>query len=113
VAQGTPAELTRDPQPRLRFRLASALNPEARTALADTLTAGRPGGHLIDDGPARYRFDGIETSPDLGAATVAAELAVLAAWCAERGVLIAEIRTTGSSLEERYLELTGGQAEDA
>ncbi|HEY7828191.1 MAG TPA: ABC transporter ATP-binding protein [Candidatus Limnocylindrales bacterium] len=113
VAQGTPAELTRDPQPRLRFRLASALNPEARTALADTLTAARPGGHLIDDGPARYRFDGIETSPDLGAATVAAELAVLAAWCAERGVLIAEIRTTGSSLEERYLELTGGQAEDA
>ena len=32
-------------------------------------------------------------------------MAVLAAWCAERGLLIAELRTTGGTLEERFLEL--------
>jgi ABC-2 type transport system ATP-binding protein len=104
VAQGTPAELTSGSQPRLRFRLAAALDADARTALAGVLAPGQ----LVDDGPARYRLDGLESSP----AKVAAELAALAAWCAERGVLIAEIRTSGSSLEERYLELTGGRADD-
>ncbi len=104
VAQGTPAELTSGPQPRLRFRLAAALDADARTALAGVLAPGQ----LVADGPARYRLDGLESSP----AKVAAELAALAAWCAERGVLIAEIRTSGSSLEEHYLELTGGRADD-
>jgi hypothetical protein len=29
------------------------------------------------------------------------------AWAAERDVLVAELRTAGGSLEDRYLELTG------
>jgi len=32
-------------------------------------------------------------------------VAVLAAWCAERGLLLAELRTAGGTLEERFLEL--------
>ena len=37
-------------------------------------------------------------------------IAALAAWCSERGLLIAELSAVGATLEERYLELTGGQA---
>jgi len=31
----------------------------------------------------------------------------LAGWCAERGLLITELRVGAASLEERYLELVG------
>ena len=34
-------------------------------------------------------------------------VAALAAWCAERGLLLAELRVGAASLEERYLELVG------
>ena len=34
----------------------------------------------------------------------------LAAWCAERGLLITELRLGAASLEERYLELVGADA---
>jgi hypothetical protein len=34
-------------------------------------------------------------------------VAALAAWCAERGLLITELRLGSASLEERYLELVG------
>jgi ABC-2 type transport system ATP-binding protein len=34
-------------------------------------------------------------------------VAAVATWAADEGVLVAELRTTGGSLEERYLELTG------
>jgi hypothetical protein len=45
-----------------------------------------------------YRLEGLEPT--------AATVGVLAARCAELDLLIAELRTTGASLEERYLELT-------
>jgi ABC-2 type transport system ATP-binding protein len=101
VATGTPAELSAEAQPRLRFRLEGALDPADRVALAAAL-----GGRSITDdgGPGRYRVDGVGSSPEL--------VAALSGWCAERGLLIAELRTTGASLEERYLALTGGQAGD-
>jgi ABC-2 type transport system ATP-binding protein len=101
VATGTPAELSAEAQPRLRFRLERALDPADRAALAAAL-----GGLPItgDGGPGRYRVDGVGSSPEL--------VAALSGWCAERGLLIAELRTTGASLEERYLALTGGQAGD-
>jgi hypothetical protein len=34
----------------------------------------------------------------------------MAAWCAERGLLIGELRVGAASLEERYLELVGAEA---
>ena len=59
---------------------------------------------VADGGPGRYRVDGPTPSP--------AVVAALAAWCAERGVLIVELRTGGGTLEERYLELTGAAGDD-
>ena len=53
---------------------------------------------VVEDG-ARYRLDGGLATPAL--------VAGLAGWCEARGVLIVELRV-GGSLEERYLELTGG-----
>jgi hypothetical protein len=35
----------------------------------------------------------------------------IARWCAERGLLLQELRTTTATLEERYLELVAGARE--
>jgi hypothetical protein len=94
---------------RLRVRLDRTLSEADRAGLESALSVALPlgtaGVRLDDDGgPGRYRLDGAEPSPRL--------VAALGAWCAERGVLITELRTAGSSLEERYLELTGGRGAD-
>jgi len=99
VAAGTPAELTGTGAPRIRFRLSAALDPGGRDAL---VAAVAPGARIVEDGTdARYELRDLPSPPD--APTVAA----LAAWCAERGLLIAELRVGAASLEERYLELVG------
>jgi ABC-2 type transport system ATP-binding protein len=101
VASGTPAELTGGGTPRLRFRLSAALDAADRDAL---VAAVAPGSRLVDDGAdARYELADLAAPPD--AATVAA----LAAWCAERSLLLAELRVGAGSLEERYLELVGSE----
>jgi ABC-2 type transport system ATP-binding protein len=101
VAEGSPAELAAGAQPRLRFRFDRGLDPGERAGLATILGPGR----LLDDGATgRYRLDGVDSNPDL--------VAGLAGWCAARALLIAEVRTTGSTPEERYLELTGGRSLD-
>jgi len=99
LAAGTPAELVAGSAPALRFRLATAdghdlaLDAEALAGLGAAL-----GGTIEDDGSAgRHRLAGREPDPRA--------VAVLAAWCAERGLLLAELRTTGGTLEERFLEL--------
>jgi len=99
LAAGTPAELVAGSAPVLRFRLATA---EGRDPVLDPATlAGLGvalGGTIEEDGAAsRHRLAG--RAPDPGA------VAVLAAWCAERGLLLAELRTGGGTLEERFLEL--------
>src|SRR3954462_4604308 len=95
VALGTASELTSDADPALRFRLRATLDDRDLAALA-----GRVGASVVtDDGVGRYRVRERPPDPDL--------IAALAAWFAERGVPIVELRTDGSSLEERYLELTG------
>ena len=93
VAAGSPAELVAGSGPVLRFRLGAALAPADAALLAAAL-----GGSLERDGSiGHYRLAGAVPGP----ATVAS----LAAWCAERGLLLAELRTSGGTLEERFLEL--------
>ena len=50
---------------------------------------------------AHYELTGLAAAPDPRL------VAALAAWCAERGLLITELRLGAASLEERYLELVG------
>jgi ABC-2 type transport system ATP-binding protein len=99
VASGSPGELAAGAKPRLRFRLKGSLDPNQRASLAHALATRRAGAALEAETDAGYyRVDGVE--PD------AALIAVLAAWCGAAGCLIRELRTTGGTLEEVYLEIT-------
>jgi ABC-2 type transport system ATP-binding protein len=101
VAAGTPGELAAGARPRLRFRLERGLDTDGQAALMRSLRAVRPGAVVtaeVDAG--QYRVDG--AAPD------AALIAAVAAWCASAGCLIRELRTTAGTLEDVYLELTGG-----
>jgi ABC-2 type transport system ATP-binding protein len=100
VALGSPAELTAGAVPRIRFRLAVALSDADRDALGTRLADGRAP-TVVDEGGGRYRLEGLEPDPVV--------IARLAAWCAERGVLLHELATGGGSLEDRYLELLAGE----
>lgn len=98
VARGSAAELAGANQPRLRFRLPGPLETKDRETLGRAL-----GGTIeADGGLGRHVVSGVAPTP--------VAVATLSAWCAEHGVLVAEIRTTGATLEERYLELTGSAA---
>ncbi len=98
VAAGTPGELAAGARPRLRFRLDAPLDPAGLVSLGRALVAATPGATLTAEPDAGYyRVDGAE--PD------AALVAALAGWCATVGRLIREMRTTGGTLEEIYLEL--------
>jgi ABC-2 type transport system ATP-binding protein len=103
VARGTLAELAAGAAARLRFTLGATLAEADRAALETRLDAASTGGHGIslvaDGGVGRYRLEGVDPSPWI--------VGAVAAWAAERGILIAELRTSGATLEERYLELTG------
>ena len=101
VASDTPGELAAGARPRLRFRLDASLDANGLAALGRALAAATPGAALGPEPDAGfYRVDGV--APD------AALIAVLAGWCASAERLIRELRTTGGTLEEVYLELTGG-----
>jgi ABC-2 type transport system ATP-binding protein len=100
IAAGTTDELARGARPRLRFRLDAVLDPGDLAKLGRALAVVGPGGELVTDGDVGlYHLDGIE--PD------AALISALAAWCAARGRLLRDLRTTGGTLEEVYLELVG------
>jgi ABC-2 type transport system ATP-binding protein len=107
VALGSPHELTAGSLPVLRFRLSVALTEPDRLALAARLgeAGGRPVAVEPDAGSGRYRVDGLKPTPSI--------VAILASWCETRGALIAELRTDGGTLEERYLELIGAAGRDA
>jgi ABC-2 type transport system ATP-binding protein len=106
VAYGTPAELTGAGAPRLRFRLSAELADSDAHALAAAATGGRvPSARVSPTGAGhQYELEGLAAAPD------PALVARLAAWCAERGLLITELRLGAASLEERYLELVGADA---
>jgi ABC-2 type transport system ATP-binding protein len=89
----------------LRFRLATALSEPDRRLLEARIADGRGHVTLADDGgPGRYRIVGRDPDPAL--------VALIAAWCAERGALIGELRTGGATLEERYLDVIGSLGAD-
>ena len=95
VAIGAPSELAGS-STSVRVRLDAPLLPPDVADLSARVSA------VVVEGGPRYRFDGGLATPAL--------LAALAGWCEARGVLIVELRV-GGSLEERYLELTGGTSE--
>jgi len=97
VAMGAPSELAGS-STSVRFRLDA---PLSQSDIADLSARVSP--VIVEEG-VRYRLDGGLATPAL--------LAGLARWCEARGVLIVELRV-GGSLEERYLELTGGAPEPA
>lgn len=100
VASGTPAELTGAGAPRVRFRLSEALADADAAALARAV--GGAGARVSAAGAgAAYEMTGLAAAPDPRL------VAALAAWCAERGLLLTELRLGARSLEERYLELVG------
>jgi ABC-2 type transport system ATP-binding protein len=99
VAAGTPADLVAGSGPILRFRLARGdgagvvIEPEELATLGAAL-----GGMLEPDGtPGRYRLPGRVPDPR--------SIAFLADWCEQRGLLLAELQTSGGTLEDRFLEL--------
>jgi ABC-2 type transport system ATP-binding protein len=95
VALGAPSELARS-STSVRFRLDA---PLSQSDVADLTARVSP---VVVEDRVRYRLDGGLATPAL--------MAALAGWCEARGVLIVELRV-GGSLEERYLELTGGTSE--
>jgi ABC-2 type transport system ATP-binding protein len=104
VAMGSPSELAAAGDAAVRFRLAAALANADRAELETRLRSvdGSAGAVLGDEGSGRYVIRGVAPSPAL--------IAALTAWCGERGTLVMELRSAGASLEERYLELVGGDA---
>ena len=108
VADGAPATLAAGAEPRLTFRLARRLAAAelaglgaALRALASTaLPVAEPG-----EGSGAFRVDGAAPDPEL--------VAALAAWCAGAGIQIVELQAAAATLEERYLELTGGRDVEA
>ncbi len=101
VAYGTPAELTGAGAPRIRFRLSTPIVAADGGSLVAAVAPAGDGALVAAGAGAHYELTGLTGPPD--PRTVAA----LAAWCAERGLLITELRLGAASLEERYLELVG------
>ena len=98
VAAGSSAELMAMARPRLRLRLDRPLDDGGVASFARSLGTLRPGATLTADAAVGgYRIDGVV--PD------AALIAAVAAWCAEADRLIVELRTSGGSLEDAYLDL--------
>jgi ABC-2 type transport system ATP-binding protein len=97
VALGSPSELA-ESSTSVMFRLDAQLSPSAVADLSARLAPV-----VVEDGT-RYRLDGGHATPAL--------VAGLAGWCEARGMLIVELRV-GRSLEDRYLELTGGNMSES
>jgi ABC-2 type transport system ATP-binding protein len=92
VASGSPAELVAGSRPRIRFRLDRQLGDEDLATLARAV--GSPVATLE---PGRYEIAGHPPTPAL--------VAAVAASCSDVGALVVDLRTSGGSLEEAYLDL--------
>ncbi len=92
VADGPPAELTRDAHGQLRFAATSGLDIELlRSALPDGYT-------VLESTPGRYLVEG-----DIVPATVA----TVTSFCAQMGVMPGDVQVGRRTLDDVYLELTG------
>jgi ABC-2 type transport system ATP-binding protein len=107
VAAGTPAELVAGSGPVLRFRLAGrdGAGVTIDAGELDALGAALGGTLGPDGGSGRHRLAGPGPDPR--------SIAYLADWCEQRGLLLAELQTSGGTLEERFLELVAGSRDDA
>ena len=106
VAAGTPAALVAGSGPVLRFRLAGrdGAGVTIHAGELDALGAALGGTLGPDGGPGRHRLAG--HAPDPRA------IAYLADWCEQRGLFLAELQTSGGTLEERFLELIAGPGDE-
>jgi len=106
LASGSPVELTALVRPRLRFTVDRRIEDDQVADLRRRLAGHAPTVTLITDPDGRrYMLDGV--APD------AALVAALADWCATADRLLIEVRTTGATLEDAYLELVGRTDSDA
>lgn len=97
VAHGTPAELAAGAgEDAIRFTGPPGLD---RAELA--VAAGVAASAVSEPQPTRYEVHGTVSS---------ARVAAVAQWMADRGLPISELRTSGASLEDVYLRLTGAGA---
>ncbi|MHB8458611.1 MAG: ABC transporter ATP-binding protein [Candidatus Limnocylindrales bacterium] len=104
VALGSPAELTAGAEPSVRLRLDRPPTPAEIAVLAASIGERFEGGRVVGDRATGLRIVGVPPSP-----AVVERIAVA---CRARDLLIVELRTSAGSLEERYLELVGGDDED-
>jgi len=104
VAAGTPSGVLAGAAPRMRIRLAGSLGEAQRQALEANLRGVAAEAEVVEEAShGRYRVDDAAPTPAL--------VAALASWCAAENIAIIELRAAGATLEERYLELVGGEAE--
>jgi ABC-2 type transport system ATP-binding protein len=102
TALGSPAELVAGARPRLSVRFSTTPSDDDLTAIRDAL--GSPASVSRVTGETQVVVvDAPPPDPRV--------VATVAGWAASRGLLIAELRTTGGTLEDRYLELTGATIE--
>jgi ABC-2 type transport system ATP-binding protein len=105
VADAPPDELVTGGDSGVRFRVHAAPDPGAVDRLRARLRAARPAVEVRtagdDRGDAGARF---EIEPGAAAADVVLEVA---RWAAQEGLLVVELQAGATSLEDRYLELTG------
>ncbi|MFL5778122.1 MAG: ABC transporter ATP-binding protein [Chloroflexota bacterium] len=97
VATGSPAEIVAAAKPMLRFRLDGPATDLAEKRLEADLRGLHPEASVATDAAGRYRIDGIAPDP--------AVVSAVAAWAAANGSLIIELRASGGSLEDAYLDL--------
>jgi ABC-2 type transport system ATP-binding protein len=105
VALGTAAELSAASAAVVRVRWARPLADGELADLEGRLRPLDPAAAVVDEGGGRYRLAGAAATPEI--------LATLAAWSAERGVLVEELRAGGATLEERYLEIIRAAGDEA
>jgi len=115
VADQAPSSLTAEGDAPLRFRLHGPPPAEALARLRARLGAADPPVRVLPSSGGRPAdaVDGVATPINLTAFEIepgraSADLVLeLAQWAAREGLLLVELRAGASSLEERYLEITG------
>ena len=105
VADAPPDELVTQGDSGVRFRVHAAPDAASVERLRARLVASRPTVDIRPVGPERTgegaRF---EIEPGAASADVVLEVA---RWAAREGLLVVELQAGATSLEDRYLELTG------